>query len=627
MQKTQSKEKGRVRYKEYKCTFPGCNEGLKTKYNCISHIWDIHLRHLNNTTESFKHVANKEEIKELCLPHLKYVMNSESERKRRPYDLGDLINSPEDQFQNGQLSTATPSVKQQSSECTPQQLSETYSGHCTDNNSLNAPQSYSSQQPTSPNYSTSAPMQQCNQQDVQQINSLQNINYSQQFDVQPNCLNQNYNPVDMYSNGIVTDDITCVLSPEMQNQIQVSENQQPPNQITLNPITYQLLNSGNEDFIQIYHINQNIKRLHVFGEVFAENGFLQRSDRRYKRDIRKISDALKTILMVSGKSYRYLNDDKKRFGFIAQELKEVIPEAVKEDEDGSLSIDPLALLPFIVESLKELSSQLDDLNGDTSMIKKFKGNVNQALSEVETINCDDKWSLGPKSFVFYGAITLSISSILIALNGNFPFIWAYLTFCSGCFWLSHQLSPKGTWNSYSVSLNFILLNIGLACVATTFLMGSVLQVYLGIYISLMLLLWGGSQTIKTSFVNFFIVSFSFCCIACWIVFMFQPTFTCDVRTPMTPNSDFPEYLEYNSPEDIRFELTSDIPWNCIDPHLEVRGRHTQFESKDNPLVVYGNPTDFPTGDKVEVKLACSNVEYKCSEYYIAKVKKELCIFF
>ncbi|KAL7718834.1 Vesicle transport protein [Entamoeba marina] len=200
--------------------------------------------------------------------------------------------------------------------------------------------------------------------------------------------------------------------------------------------------------------------------------------------------------MVSGKSYRYLNDDKKRFGFIAQELKEVIPEAVKEDEDGSLSIDPLALLPFIVESLKELSSQLDKLK-QTSIITQMSANVLNALDTINnTGNKFNLFSLGPPKYVVPTALILSVVSAAVAVVGHFPFIWAYMVFCSGCFWLSHQLSPKGTWNSYSVSLNFILLNIGLACVATTFLMGSVLQVYLGIYISLMLLLWEEVKQLK-----------------------------------------------------------------------------------------------------------------------------------
>ncbi|KAL7719432.1 hypothetical protein QTN25_003150 [Entamoeba marina] len=104
-------EKSRVRFKEYKCVFPGCSEGLKTKYNCISHIWDIHLRHLNSITEAYKNLSNRDQARILCLPYLKYVENSESERKRKPYDLGNILNRKND-FNNQQMTLGSPPPQQ-----------------------------------------------------------------------------------------------------------------------------------------------------------------------------------------------------------------------------------------------------------------------------------------------------------------------------------------------------------------------------------------------------------------------------------------------------------------------------------------------------------------------------------
>ena len=28
------------RKKQWKCLYPGCKEGLKTKFNCVAHVWD-----------------------------------------------------------------------------------------------------------------------------------------------------------------------------------------------------------------------------------------------------------------------------------------------------------------------------------------------------------------------------------------------------------------------------------------------------------------------------------------------------------------------------------------------------------------------------------------------------------
>ncbi len=57
---------------------------------------------------------------------------------------------------------------------------------------------------------------------------------------------------------------------------------------------------------------------------------------------------------------------KKHFGLIAQELKEIYPELVYEEDDGYLSIDYTGLIPVLIQSIKELKSQVDDLKNTQS---------------------------------------------------------------------------------------------------------------------------------------------------------------------------------------------------------------------------------------------------------------------
>ena len=71
------------------------------------------------------------------------------------------------------------------------------------------------------------------------------------------------------------------------------------------------------------------------GEVWATNNFLSSSDMRIKEDILDINDdsALLSILAIEPKTYKYIDKlekgDNKVYGFIAQQIKEVIPESVK----------------------------------------------------------------------------------------------------------------------------------------------------------------------------------------------------------------------------------------------------------------------------------------------------------
>ena len=53
-------------------------------------------------------------------------------------------------------------------------------------------------------------------------------------------------------------------------------------------------------------------------------------------------------------------DNRERFGFIAQQVKEYFPELVKEDEDGYLSVDYIGFIPVLVDAVNALSQKVED---------------------------------------------------------------------------------------------------------------------------------------------------------------------------------------------------------------------------------------------------------------------------
>ena len=63
------------------------------------------------------------------------------------------------------------------------------------------------------------------------------------------------------------------------------------------------------------------------------------SDRRIKTNIRDIEYDLETIKQTQPRTFDFIDMKENMFGFIAQELKEVIPEAVHGDEDTFYSVD------------------------------------------------------------------------------------------------------------------------------------------------------------------------------------------------------------------------------------------------------------------------------------------------
>lgn len=117
------------------------------------------------------------------------------------------------------------------------------------------------------------------------------------------------------------------------------------------------------------------QKLHVSGNVLA-NSYLTVSDSKFKLDIHPIN-AVDRLYTLRGVSY-HMNqqdfteqefDDKKHYGFIAQEVREVYPEIVHEDDHGNLSVDYLALIPVLVEGIKKQQSELENQKKTIDLLK------------------------------------------------------------------------------------------------------------------------------------------------------------------------------------------------------------------------------------------------------------------
>ena len=83
------------------------------------------------------------------------------------------------------------------------------------------------------------------------------------------------------------------------------------------------------------------------------------SDIRLKSDIKKIGDI--DLSYLGAYSY-YLKNDKehRRVGLIAQDVQKVLPEAVNERDDGTLSIDYNAIIAVLVNKINELEKRLNE---------------------------------------------------------------------------------------------------------------------------------------------------------------------------------------------------------------------------------------------------------------------------
>lgn len=93
------------------------------------------------------------------------------------------------------------------------------------------------------------------------------------------------------------------------------------------------------------------------------------SDLRLKRNVRTLVSPFDTIDRLRGVSFEWRSDklsgnaipEGKQIGLIAQEVMELVPEAVTLQENGYYSVDYARLVPLLIEGMKEQQQRIEKL--------------------------------------------------------------------------------------------------------------------------------------------------------------------------------------------------------------------------------------------------------------------------
>jgi hypothetical protein len=92
------------------------------------------------------------------------------------------------------------------------------------------------------------------------------------------------------------------------------------------------------------------------------------SDERLKENIQPIQNALSKIETISGNEYNWKEGFEEihtkkgnDIGVIAQEIQKILPQAVVERDNGYLGVNYEKIIPLLIESIKELSAKIKDL--------------------------------------------------------------------------------------------------------------------------------------------------------------------------------------------------------------------------------------------------------------------------
>lgn len=162
----------------------------------------------------------------------------------------------------------------------------------------------------------------------------------------------------------------------------------------------------------------------------------QYSDARAKENIKPITSGLNTILQLRPVTYNWKSSEKiatmsetsvaqgpeeedgLQFGFLAQEVETVMPDAVKTDFEGHKLINYTAIIPMLVQAVQELQTTVEVQAQKIAQLSKVQTTLSDC-SESKIINC----SPNPTT----GYITISTklensvkkaSLVITSLSGN-----------------------------------------------------------------------------------------------------------------------------------------------------------------------------------------------------------------
>ncbi len=135
-------------------------------------------------------------------------------------------------------------------------------------------------------------------------------------------------------------------------------------------------NPGAANYFVGFYNGSNVQRGRITGNGTGVT-YNTTSDRRLKTNIVSIKNALQIIDKIQPRKYEFkANRGVEEFGFIAQELQTVYPQAVSGDPNGNVKTDPMMvdysrLTPILAAGIKELNKKVKKLEDENNTLKQL----------------------------------------------------------------------------------------------------------------------------------------------------------------------------------------------------------------------------------------------------------------
>jgi len=118
------------------------------------------------------------------------------------------------------------------------------------------------------------------------------------------------------------------------------------------------------DFVSATAGDSMVGDYYITGELFVSGnitGFANFSDITLKENLEIINDPVDKVMNLNGYTFNYIGSDIRMPGLVAQEVEEVLPEAVYETPQGKKALHYANMVGLLVEAVKELKAEVEEL--------------------------------------------------------------------------------------------------------------------------------------------------------------------------------------------------------------------------------------------------------------------------
>lgn len=167
------------------------------------------------------------------------------------------------------------------------------------------------------------------------------------------------------------------------------------------------------------------------------------SDSRFKTDVKPIEKTDEIISKLNPVVYKFKTEEFKdrnfpagnTYGFIAQELKEVLPYTVTEETDGYLSVNYIAIIPVLTQAIKEQQEKIEKLEEKVAVmegINKQQGTLEGSpepqkveINKTAMLMQNNPNPLSDVTFIDYYLPSTTVSAFIKVTDNNGRLIQAF----------------------------------------------------------------------------------------------------------------------------------------------------------------------------------------------------------